>query len=453
MPEQQLRDLIFHPAGQTKRLIPQLRELTGWLAVMVSGMVEVVAKSDPESLLGTAGANLSDDQRQTATKTILDLSDAGRMLNLRPELYPQYGKLKHPGLAAQVKPYLRDKMRGFGTREVAVDIVRSCELQELSSDLCDIALDISEPMDLRVPAAAAAAELGNKETRERLRPLAFGEAGDDPDDELKGSGLTALWPDLINSAQLFSLLSSPNNRHLSGTYSSFLYYKLLPGLQAADLPAALEWFSSQGVRTGGPTDAVMDGIIQLAWQELEKPGITAALANAVISRIKFHDRIMSGLDRSDFEKRVLAEHERRRKLLAEILPRIEEGEVYFLEYAGFPIVSEVDVLWLIEEVIAMGPAAALRQAKLVRRTINPYDPEQMRLLALACERNATLKAECKDLFEPMMLDSEQARVLREDFRDRQRLQPPLVEPPPRERVARDLAEIDAGDLSKWIALT
>jgi hypothetical protein len=156
-------------------------------------------------------------------------------------------------------------------------------------------------------------------------------------------GLTALWPDLIDSTQLFALLSPPKNRNLSGAYISFLYDKLGPGLQAADLPAALEWFASQRVRTGGPLDAVMDGIIQLAWDNLDRPGIPAALAKAVISRIKQHDRIMSGLDRSNFQEKVLAEHDRRRKLLAEILPRIKENEIYFLGYAGLPMLPQEDL--------------------------------------------------------------------------------------------------------------
>lgn len=450
MPRQQIRDLIFHPTGRTKRLIPQLRQLAGWIAVMVPGVLEIVAQSDPESLLGTAGTNLSDDQRQIVAQIILDLCDAGRMLNFRPELYRQYVKLKYRGLAAQLKPYLRDKNRRIETRDVAVDIARSCELTELAGDLCDIALDLPEPIHLRIPAAAAAAELGNRETRGRLRPLAIGQAGEDPDDELKGSGLTALWPDLIDSAHLFALLSNPKNRHLSGTYSSFLYYKLQPGLGPADLPAALEWFSSQGVRTGGPFDFVMDRIIQVAWENLDQPGIPALLAKAVISRIRQHDRIMSGLERTDFEKKVLVEHERRRKLLAEILPQIKESEVYFVAYAGLPIVSQEDLPWLIERATAKEFGT---EAKLVRRTVNSSDPEQMRLLLHACEHNETLKAECKDLFEPIALDSEQARMLRENLSDRQQPQQKLVDPPPQERISRDLADIEAGDVSKWVALT
>jgi hypothetical protein len=450
MPRQQIRDLIFHPTGRTKRLIPQLRQLSGWISVMVPAVQELVAQSDPESLLGTAGTNLSDEQRQSVAQIILDLSDAGRMLNLRPELYGQYVKLKYRGLATLLKPYLGDKNRRIETREVAVDIARSCELKELAADLCDIAVDLSEPIHLRIPAAAAAAELGSKENRQRLRPLAIGEAGEDPDDEMKGSGLTALWPDLINSAQLFALLSPPKNTHLSGTYSSFLYYKLRPGLQAADLPAALEWFSSQGVRTGGSIDSVMDGIIESAWENLDQPGIPALLAKAVISRIKQQDRIMSGLDRTELEKKVLVEQERRRKLLAEILPQIEESEVYFLGYAGLPILHQEDFPWLIERATATGSAT---EAKLVRRTINSSDPEQMRLLQRACEQNEKLDAESKDLFEPIMLDSEQARMLREDLRDRQRPQPKLVDPSPQERISRGLSDIEAGDISKWIALT
>ena len=453
MSETQIGGLVFHPVGKTQRLVPQLRQLTGWVAVMSPGVLDLVAQSEPESLIGTAGTNLSDDQRASVTKIILDHTDAGRMLNLRAELYRQYRKLKYSGLGSQLRPYLTGKSHRLETREVAVDIARSCELRELANDFCDVALDVSESMNLRIPAAAAGAELGSREIRERLRPLAFGDAGDDPDDELKGRGLTALWPDLITAAQLFSLLSPPKNTHLSGAYSSFLYYNLLPHLQPADLALALEWCASQGARTVGPLDVLMDGIIKSAWKQLERPEIPILLAKAVISRIKLNDRIMSGLDRSDFEKKVLSEHERRRRLLAEILPQIGESEVYFLSYAGLPIVTDLDVPWLIGQVPANGSPAAVKLAKVVRRAINSSDPEQMQMLALACEQNPTLKAECKDLFEPIMLDSQQARMLREDLQDRKPRQLPLLDPPPHERVARDLAEFEAGDLSKWIALT
>jgi hypothetical protein len=97
MPTEQVRDLIFDPVGRAKRLIPQLRQLSVWIAVMIPGVLEVVAQSDPESLLGTAGINLSDEQRQSVIQLIVDLTDAGRMLNLRPDLYRQYVKLKYSG--------------------------------------------------------------------------------------------------------------------------------------------------------------------------------------------------------------------------------------------------------------------------------------------------------------------------------------------------------------------
>ena len=125
----------------------------------------------------------------------------------------------------------------------------------------------------------------SREVRARLRPLAFGEAGDDPDDELNGSGLKALWPDLIGVSELFPL-PSPPKQQLSGTYSRFLYDHVMEKMTVRDLPVALEWFSKQEshVRLLGPMDRLMDRIVQFAWDNLNEPGVTSGLAAAIVSR-------------------------------------------------------------------------------------------------------------------------------------------------------------------------
>ena len=84
--------------------------------------------------------------------------------------------------------------------------------------LVDIALDPTEPRGLRILGAAAVADSGSAEQKMQFRAL-LGE--EDPDDELKGLTLRALWSEM-EAEELFSLINPPKRRSLSGAYSSFL---------------------------------------------------------------------------------------------------------------------------------------------------------------------------------------------------------------------------------------
>ena len=440
MPAQQVRSLIFHPAGGGQRLVPQLYDLAAWISVMDSAVLEIVASTDAESLLGAAGASLSELQRKLVVQSMLDQCDRGRLLSLRWNLYRLYPKLNHANLAGQLRPYLHDNTKNLNTRQVAIDVARACEVEQLGPELADLALDTSQPIALRIPAGAAAADVGSRDVKARLRPFAFGQAVDDPDDELKGIGLTALWPDSMRSTELFSLLTLPKNPSRRGAYSSFLY-GLATKLGNDDLPAALEWFAAQKQRDMGPIESLMDDIVRKALLNMEGSGVLAALAEAILSRVKLHDQLMSGFDKGDFDKELRDDHEHRQMLLQELLPRLEENDLFFLDYAGIRVVPEFDLPWLIHRLEAQESLASEKlEAKLVRRIIDTRHPDQMRLLWSACQTNATLNAECKCFFV-IPLDSELATMLRENLRFQQKREVKLLDPPPQVRIDQDLGMV------------
>jgi hypothetical protein len=64
------------------------------------------------------------------------------------------------------------------------------------------------------------------------------QAGSDPDDELKGCGLLATWPDHITAEELFAVLTPRKRDDYSGSYSSFLSSGFVQYLQSSDLPVA-----------------------------------------------------------------------------------------------------------------------------------------------------------------------------------------------------------------------
>lgn len=221
MPIIQIRPLLFHASDQGRKLIPQLHEVAAWMSVTNPEVLKAVVTSDPEALLGAAAASLTAEQRASAVDSLLQQASCGRTLHLRWALSAVYHKLKHHGLADQLRPYLADSQKVLGARHVALSIARACHVEDIGPELVSIALDRTADQLLRNHAGAAAAEVGDRNVRARLRSLAFGEAGDDPQDELKGSGLKALWPDMISASELFGLLTRPKQPNLSGTYSSF----------------------------------------------------------------------------------------------------------------------------------------------------------------------------------------------------------------------------------------
>jgi hypothetical protein len=455
MPVEQVRSLIFHPEGRNQQLVPQLRELAGWMSVMNPQVLKIVAGADPEALLGAAAASLSDIQRNLLVKSILDQCAVGRALHLRWDMFALYRKLRHAGLEDQLRPYLRDKSKPIGLRHVAADIARASRTSELGSDLADIALDLSEDASLRAACATAAADIGSAKDKSRLRPLAFGQAGADPDDELKGSGLAALWPEFITMAEILPLVSPPKQRSLHGAYASFLDYQFPLKMETKHLPAALEWFSHQARDLGGPFDRLMDSIVQAAWENLDHAEVAKGLAQAVLSRMTLDDSLMSGVEHEEFNEKVERDDKRRRTLLAELLPQLQINRLGCLMIIGVPLLITSDVEWLIRRILSEeSPSSAQVEAKLVSRLFDWRSRESFDQLYAGCQSNEILNSECGHFFAPIPLDSEQAKTLRENLEQEKAWKKArlLDPPPPPDRIERDLRNIEAGNIDDWMGL-
>jgi hypothetical protein len=458
MPVEQIRPLLFHPSEQGRRLIPQLHEVAAWMSAMDSEILKAVAGSDPEALLGAAAASLTDEDRRLIVASLLQQATGGRTLHLQWGLVRLYRKLRHAQLPDQLRPLLREATLSPGVRHVAINIARACTVQEVGSELADVALDLSADRGLRYSAAAAAAEVGSKEVRARLRPLAFGESGDDPNDELKGSGLRAIWPESISASELFTLLTPPL-QGFGGTYSRFLYENVIQNAEPGDLPVALAWFAQQRGRQHliGAIDNLMDLIVQFAWDNLGEPGVASGLATAVLSRLSVYDAIVSRDEGREFATKVQEDPERRRTLLRALLPQVTLNGVTELILRA-PIFAVSDVDWLIDRALS-GEAneSAFVEAKLIRLAVIWRDGWKNRELAeklwYACKINSILDEECRPIFE-VDLSSPEVDAFREQERQKkERKSPKLLVPTPSDRIETGLQKIERGDVAHWIQLT
>ena len=108
--------------------------------------------------------------------------------------------LKHPNLASQLRPILVGKEHNRELRRVVLDIVEACQVAQLYDQLLTIALDKSEEWYIRHRAAFILSQVGTAAQKGAVTTFEH-EADEDPEDELRGDALLALWPDHISAAR------------------------------------------------------------------------------------------------------------------------------------------------------------------------------------------------------------------------------------------------------------
>ena len=202
---ERILDLILHPTD--RKVIPQLRQVAAWIATLSPEMFQRLTTTDPEVLLYSDVTRADENGRRQLVESLLDLFDREELLDTDWALRQQYRKLNHTKLADQLRLFITNQAKGTVVRRVAVQIAEACQLREVSKELLTVALDNSDDIQIRIRAAYAIARVGDEATKAQLRPLADGKSGDDPEDELKGCALQALWPDLIAFEELVALLT------------------------------------------------------------------------------------------------------------------------------------------------------------------------------------------------------------------------------------------------------
>jgi hypothetical protein len=317
----QIKSLIVHPDDSIEKIIPQLGETAAWLAGMVPEIFETIVQAEPDLLLRSEVATGDSLQRAALAKALLHLYYEEKSYDRDRE---HYKNLHHPEIATQLRPYIIDKRKGVIVRRTAIDIAESCNIQSLNGDLSTVVLDHSDTLAIRVQAAYAIERIGDDATRKRLKPLVTTDIPQDRQDELKGCILRSLWPSHISAAELFPLLTPPKSEGFVGAYRVFLSSELAQSITVENLIPALQFASDLPQprhKMDLSLESLMDGIVTKAWENLDNPGVTEALAKFVVSRLVHHDEIIKGkLDKTD--QFIFQQNEgKRRRLLKAVLFR------------------------------------------------------------------------------------------------------------------------------------
>lgn len=455
----QMMSLLVHPGDPDGKLVPQLHETAAWLAGMVPDVFRETMKVDPEVLLRSDVATADVRDRAALVGILLRLCDEEKWLDRDWSIHKRYSKLAHPGLVDQLRPYICDSTKGIVVRRVAIDIAEACELQALQSDLAEIALDSSQLLTIRVEAAGAVSHIGDDETKARLRPLAAGEAGDDPEDELKGCGLSAVWPAHITAEELFPILTPPKRESLLGAYEVFLSHDLVQHLRPPDLPAALKWVEEQQPRheLPHPFRRLVDSIMLKAWEYLESPGMLEAFARAVLSRLKHHDEIMENRSSPQSRDVLTSDDGKRLRVLEAMVPMLSspEKDWTWLVFSSPRLAMSKDVPWMIERFqVSESERTQRAWAQLIEKVFDWREPRHSDVVLITCQNSPILAEAFAWLLKPIELDSPEAEKMKADYLEQQKWQKvdrhrPLLDPLPAKRIAALLDECESGNSAVW----
>ena len=474
MTNDQIMSLLTHPDDREGRLVPQLRSTAAWLVNLEPGrFFQDLMKADAEVLLYCDLSTVSEGNKRALVDTLLSLYDEEKLLDDDWGLYEQYKKLKHPDLADQLKPYVCDPTKGFLVRRVAINIAEACKLQTLQDDLLQVALDNSQLIATRAEAACAVARVGDETVRAKLQPLAVAGGDNDPQDELKGYALKAVWPNLITAEELFSVLTPPKDKNLIGAYDTFLTNSLSPSLQEADLPVALQWADKEeslyrdadlkGESLHQDTylhERVIDAIMLKAWNSLDQPGISKGFAKIALLRLEQQRDIIGKIYNSEHADILASDEERRRKVLQVIPSLIADSSDQAVSQVmprtvHQKMILKRDVPWMIERLKEAVPEKEQNiWARFIEGIFDTKDAEQVDLILTTCQHNTVLSAVCGWLLKIWNLSSDDTQKAREQYREMKRWEEahhnePLLDPLPAERLKTLVRACEEGNLDAW----
>jgi hypothetical protein len=222
-------------------------------------------------------------------RSILRQYDTGEMIELRirGEMIWKHdrSKILYAEMAQDLRLYIHDKTRTHAARMVALMAARIAELEELTQDMLHVALDDSESLEVRVPAAVGVRMIGDDGSRAALKPLLALEPEDDPNDDLRGAALAATWPSHLTADELFDALTQPRNTSRITEYRKFLTDHFELELKSGDILRALAWAGPHATSKSAnrrPLGISALRVVSAAVDFFDEPDVCASLARIIV---------------------------------------------------------------------------------------------------------------------------------------------------------------------------
>jgi len=357
VPAPTIQRVLIHPSGG---VIPQLAVVAAWTASLSAELRTSLIAVGPWELLRGDLANWAASDLKLLTRSMLDHVEHGRYYEHFFGMAETYPKLAHAGLAAQLRPFIVTPSLKIATRRVALNIAERCALTELEPEILQVVLDSSDHHAVRAMAMGSLRRCGAGSAVPQLLALARGEAGDDPQDEIKGYALDLLWPEHIGTAEVLSLLT-PSDPSFFGSYAHFVF-GLPARLRRQDLLPALEWATGYLHRSnhmgGFREKRFADAVMFRTWPVFEEPDLTVAFVLHIETRLRQYGDLCRGTDykaNEAFLAEIRTDVQRRRLFLRARLAAPLDS-IQARGFRRFDLLMPSDFAWLLS--IAPGGTAA-----------------------------------------------------------------------------------------------
>ncbi len=185
LPFVQLRSLLCSRDRYGEYVEPQLTELAAWIAAEEPRLFEHLLTHDPETLLRSDIARLSDRSKGLLVRAVLERAKAEQLFDGREDRR-FYASLNHARLVKILQPYIEDHRLNIVVRRMAIQIGASCQRRELLPILLRRLTDKRDDAIHRY-AAAALGDVTTKTTVRQLLPYAMGKK------QLRGGANTRFW--------------------------------------------------------------------------------------------------------------------------------------------------------------------------------------------------------------------------------------------------------------------
>ncbi|NJM66264.1 MAG: hypothetical protein HC851_11695 [Acaryochloris sp. RU_4_1] len=460
----QILNLIIHP---DHRVVPQLQETAAWLAEIIPEVFQEVMKTDPDILLHSDISTCDNNNKAKLVKSLLQAHDDNR-LSYSYFHSQRYHNLDHPNLPEQLQAYICDVTKNKWAKYVAIDIAATCQLKAVQSSLVDLVLDPGQDYQLRVHAIRVALNLCNEETKSCLKSLAIDNNEYDPDDDLKGYALQAVYPTQISTEEVLKSLRSPNCQSFGGSYQEFLVEIFAEYLQPHDLLVALGWVEEQpnGRDFHYPFDKLSDSILLKAWEYIEDLTILPAFARAVLVRMEKYNAIIQS-DYSEFKKQISGNDSKRRQLIdavISIMPDSDQNTWFSFcdSQCNQLTLQKTDFLWLFERLEAASERRIQEiYAKLIYQQFmqaGGNDADSASAIIEFGSHSSILREKFSSELAPSIeLGSQRAKEEKARYEESQRVlanlsrrnPKPLLEPSPKQRVIAVLERIETEEPELW----
>jgi len=423
LPAVQLRSLLTAPMENGAGIIPALRETAAWLLALQPSDTEWAQDADLTVLVVHGALIDAAAMRAALVERVL-----AHPRSVTSQGWGRSWYLAHPGLGRQLSPVLADLAEpgepqpGPDLAYLALTLARQASPDEVITPVLQIAARSDLGHGLRAVAARTAAILDEAMAAPVLATVLteIGEHQDhDPNDELRGVALSALWPQHLTADELAVNLTTPKQDNVLGAY--YLFRRRLPDqLSDDDVLYLLEHCLGGRERLPRDDSELAERLLDRAFSSEDADAVVgpAAAVVAQCMRDGWELHLPTAMNDRDAAGNLTAEARRLRQLLAaRLVSEFDDGlTVYQLisDWQQAYLLGPADLRWALGTAAAAGPAETASWTEVLRII---WDPKDQDAQAAAWQtRDTPLWAAFAASFDQVVLGSDAEAMQRNLFR-------------------------------------